>query len=474
MKKVKTGGGWPAVGYAWMKARAAGGTWALYKAMHTKNTCKSCALGMGGQKGGMVNEAGRSLQVCKKSLQAMVGDMQAAIPSEFWQTHGVAKLQSLTARQLEDCGRLVQPLLFHQGWTHYRPIDWEEALDRVVKTLRATPPDETFWYASGRSSNEAAFLLQLFARLYGTNHVNNVSYYCHQASAVGLTSVTGSGTATIVLDDIEHADVVFVIGGNPASNHPRLMHTLMHVRRRGGHVVIINPVKETGLVNFSLPSDLRSLLFGSPIASVYVQPDIGGDLALLIGIAKRVDELGAIDQRFLEDHCNGWPELAERLRTVSWQAIDAKSGVSWDDIDRIATLYAGSKNAVFAWTMGITQHVHGVQNVQAIANLALMRGMIGRPYAGLLPLRGHSNVQGVGSVGVTPKLKDALFERLESHFGIRLPRQPGLDPLACLERAAEGRLKVGVCLGGNLFGASPDATFTESALAKLRMLLCLS
>ncbi len=173
--------------------------------------------------------------------------------------------------------------------------------------------DETFWYFSGRSSNEAGFLLQLFARLYGTNNVNNCSYYCHQASGVGLASVTGSGTATIALEDLEHADLVFVIGGNPASNHPRLMRTLMHVRRRGGEVIVINPVVETGLVDFSVPSDVRSLLFGSEIASLYVQPHIGGDLALLTGVAKRIVEMGAHDEAFLDNHCEGWPELKSRL-----------------------------------------------------------------------------------------------------------------------------------------------------------------
>ena len=252
MKKVTRGGGWPAVWYTWSKAREAGGILKLWKAMRSKNACKTCALGMGGQPGGMVNEAGHFPEVCKKSLQAMVADMQAPIPTEFWRRHSIAELQSLSPRELERCGRLVEPLLYRAGQTHYTPIGWPEAYDRIVGALKATPPDATFWYFSGRSSNEAGFLLQLFARLYGTNNVNNGSYYCHQASGVGLSSVTGSGTATIELDDLEHADLVFVIGGNPASNHPRLMRTLMHVRRRGGQVIVINPVVETGLVNFSV------------------------------------------------------------------------------------------------------------------------------------------------------------------------------------------------------------------------------
>ena len=199
----------------------------------------------------------------------------------------------------------MQPVLYTRETGRYTPISWDDALGRIVDKLRATTPDETFWYFSGRSSNEAGFLLQLFARLYGTNNVNNCSYYCHQASGVGLASVTGSGTATIVLEDVEHADCVFVIGGNPASNHPRLMRTLMHVRRRGGEVIVINPIVETGLVNFSVPSDIWSLLFGTKIASLYVQPHIGGDLALLTGIAKRIDEMGAHDEAFLNAPLRG-------------------------------------------------------------------------------------------------------------------------------------------------------------------------
>ncbi len=474
MKKPKFGGGWHAILYAWRKSREAGGVWKMWKAMRTKNACKTCALGMGGQKGGMVNEAGRHFELCKKSLQAMAADMQGAIRTDFWSLYSVAQLQAFSPRELEYCGRLVEPVLVERGSDYYRPISWEEAYDRIARRLRDLSPNETFFYFSGRSSNEAGFLLQLFARMYGTNNVNNCSYYCHQASGVGLTSVTGSGTATIVLEDLEHADLVFVIGGNPASNHPRLMRSLMEVRRRGGKVVVINPAVETGLVNFRVPSDVRSLLFGTSIASLYVQPHIGGDLALLHGIAKRLDEMGAVDSAFLRQHCHGWPELATHLRQLSWNEIHAKSGVSQAEIDQLAEMYAAAKNAVFSWTMGITHHEHGVQNVQAIGNLALMRGMVGRPAAGLLPIRGHSNVQGIGSMGVTPQLKQAVFDRLQQHFQVQLPTTPGLDTMACMEAAAAGEAKLGVCLGGNLYGSNPDANFARSALQNLDTLVYLS
>ncbi|TWT47708.1 FdhF/YdeP family oxidoreductase [Botrimarina hoheduenensis] len=479
MRRVRTGGGWPAVAYTLKKAREAGGLWKFWKAMRSRNACKTCALGMGGQRGGMVNEAGSFPEVCKKSMQAMAADMQGAIPAAFWQRFGIAEMRAMTPKQLEAAGRLTTPLVVDQRDAqgrpaHYRPITWDEALERIVNRLAELSPDQSFWYFSGRSSNEAGFLLQLVARLYGTNNVNNCSYYCHQASGVGLASVTGSGTATLVLEDLDQCDLVFVIGGNPASNHPRLMRTLMDLRRRGGQVIVINPIRETGLVNFSVPSDVRSLLFGSEIASLYVQPHIGGDLALLTAVAKRLVEQGAHDEAFLSANTNGWEELKASYERVGWDELVAKSGVDRPTIDRIAEGYARSRGAVFSWTMGITHHAHGVQNVQAIANLALLRAMVGRPGAGLMPIRGHSNVQGIGTVGVTPQLKDAVFQRLQTHFGVTLPTTAGRDTLACMEDAAAGKLRFGLCLGGNLYGSNPDATFAAKALGALDQLVYLS
>ena len=474
MKKPSHGGGWQAIWYTLARASESGGWWKFYRALSTKNACKTCALGMGGQKGGMVNEAGHFPEVCKKSAQAMAADMQGGIPTQFFAGYSLPQLAKFTPRQLEKAGRITQPMIVRHGESYYQPVSWEDALQRITSKLRSLRADESFFYFSGRSSNEAGFLLQLFARLYGTNNVNNCSYYCHQASGVGLTSSTGSGTATITLDDVEHADCVFLIGGNPASNHPRLMRTLMNVRRSGGEVIVINPMVEVGLVNFKVPSDVKSMLFGSPIASLYVQPHVGGDLALLHGIGKRLLEVGGQDEAYLQAYCNGWPELKQYWQNLDWTQVETLSGVSRKTIDDIAQRYRGANRVVFSWTMGITHHAHGVENVQAIANLALARGMVGRPHAGLMPIRGHSNVQGIGSVGVTPQLKKALFERLESHFGVKLPTQAGKDTLACMESANEGTLKFGLCLGGNLYGSNPDSGFADKALANLEMLVHLN
>ena len=474
MKKLKSGGGWQAIWYTFRKAREMGGWMKAWTAMTSRNACKTCALGMGGQKGGMVNELGTFPEVCKKSLQAMAADMQGAIKPEFWQTYSIAQLQKFTPRDLETCGRLVQPVVHRAGENYYQPITWDDALGRIVAQLKKHAADETFWYFSGRSSNEAGFLLQLFARIYGTNNVNNCSYYCHQASGVGLATTIGSGTATVQLEDVEHADLVFIIGGNPASNHPRLMSTLMKVRNRGGEVIVINPVVETGMVNFRVPSNPWSILFGTKIASLYVQPHIGGDLALLAGIAKKLFETGDVDEVFLNSYCDGAAEWKAHLAALPWEEIERKSGCPKAEIEEIARRYAKAKNVVFGWTMGITHHAHGVQNVQAIVNLAAARGMIGREKAGLLPIRGHSNVQGIGSMGVTPQLKTAIFEKLQSEFNVQLPTKPGLDTLACMEEADAERLRWGVCLGGNLYGSNPDAAFAEQSLSRLEQLVYLN
>jgi len=477
MRRVTSGGGWASILYALKMGRRAGGLWRFVRALRSPNACKTCALGMGGQRGGMVNEAGHFPEICKKSMQAMAADMQGRIEPAFFAKYGYDALRTLSPRELEALGRVADPLYAGPDDRGYRTISWDEALDFCRRRLRETPPRESFFYFSGRSSNEAAFLWQLFARCYGTNNVNNCSYYCHQASGVGLKSAIGTGTATIQLDDLRRSDLFFLIGGNPASNHPRLMTELVHLRRRGGQVVVVNPLREVGLVNFRVPSDARSLLFGSPIASLYLQPNIGGDVALLCGIGKRLLEAGhehAIARAFISGHTEGFDAWRQAVQQLPWEQIEAESGVPRAEIERAAELYAASKATVFAWTMGVTHHRHGVDNVRAITNLALLRGMIGREGAGLLPIRGHSNVQGIGSVGVVPQLAEPVLRRLESHFGVKLPTEPGLDTLACIEAMRRGALRSAWCLGGNLFGSNPDSAGAAAAFAQLESAVYLS
>jgi molybdopterin-dependent oxidoreductase alpha subunit len=252
------------------------------------------------------------------------------------------------------------------------------------------------------------------------------------------------------------------------------MTTLMHFKRRGGKVVVVNPLKETGLVRFKVPSNLRSMIFGSTIADEYVQPHIGGDIAFLSGVSKAVLAQGGLDETFVTDHAEGWDRYLTFIESIDWEYIEQQSGVPRETIERIASLYSAAPIALFCWAMGITHHQHGVENVQAIANLAMMRGMLGRRGAGLLPLRGHSNVQGMGSMGVTPKLKTEIFNRLEELFGVELPTTPGLDTLDSMFRAADGDIDFNLCLGGNLYGSNPDSVFAARALGSIGMVVYMS
>lgn len=466
-KPLRAAGGLAAVRYTLARAREAGGIVRLTRRLSTHNACKTCAVGMGGQKGGMRNERGSFPEVCKKSVQAQAADMQPPIDEAFFRTHDVAALERMTPRELEHAGRLGFPIVWRAGDTHFRRLSWHEAQALAANAMRATPPARAFFYASGRSSNEAGFLLQCLARVYGTNNVNNCSYYCHQASGVALQQSIGTGTATVALDDLDHADLAVVIGANPASNHPRLITKLVELRRRGGKVIVINPLRELGLLRFRVPSDWRSMLFGSEVSDLYLQPHVGSDVALLKLLLKDVVERGAAELGFLAQHVDGWDEVAADLATTSRQELLAACGVDDAQVRAAASLIVASRATIYAWAMGITQHAHGVDNVQAIVNLALARGMLGREGAGLLPIRGHSNVQGVGSVGVSPALKGEFVRRLGELYGVALPETPGWDTLGSLDAAERGEVDFALLLGGNLFAASPDRAWAKRALQSI-------
>ena len=371
-------------------------------------------------------------------------------------------------RDLVRAGRLNTPLFCASNSDRYTPIEWDDALKKVTQSLATVSPDRTFFYSSGRSSNEAAFLLQIFARAYGTNNINNCSYYCHQASGVGLNGTIGSGTATVILQDLKKADMIWVIGANPSSNHPRLMTELLHCRRRGGQVIIVNPLIEPGLVRFKVPSDWKSMVLNeSEIASTYVQPNIGGDIALLKGISKVLIKQKRLDLNFINKHTNSFDEFEKDVNNTSWLDIEKSSGVARIEIEKLADLYYAADNVVFTWSMGITQHLHGVENVESIVNLALLRGMVGKKNAGLLPLRGHSNVQGLGSMGVTPSLKKQVLRNMEVLLDFKYPQKQGMDTLSCLHASERGEIDFALFMGGNLYAATPDSNFAISALRNI-------
>lgn len=445
------------------------------KALTAHNTCKACGLGMGGQKGGMTNEAGEFPAVCNKSIQAQSTDIQPGIPPELFEHHTLSDLQELDGHELEHLGRLATPLYKAADGDRYHPIGWDEALNLAAERFRKAGAPRTFFYSSGRSSNEAGFVLQLLARMFGTNNVNNCSYYCHQATGVGLGTTIGTGTATVELDDLDLCDLVMVIGANPSSNHPRFIHKLKGCRDRGGEVIIINPAKEAGLVRFALPKSPRSLLLGGDeIASDYIQPRIGGDLALLKGMAKAIIEANRHHPGFIAEHTVNAEAFLDDIASTDWPVIETASGLSRTDITRIAMKYASAKGAVIAWGMGITHHLYGSATVEYIANLALLCGQIGRRGAGLLPLRGHSNVQGIGTIGVKPVLASEVMARMEQTLGITLPRDKGMDTIACLEAAERGDIDAAMMMGGNLYEATPDTAFARRAFDRIGFKLYLT
>ncbi|MEE8307170.1 MAG: FdhF/YdeP family oxidoreductase, partial [Gammaproteobacteria bacterium] len=463
---LPAGGGAKKVLYTLMSVKRVGLKNAA-KALTSHNACKACGFGMGGQRGGMTNEMDEFPSVCNKSVQAQITDIQPPIPLAVFE-HTLAELKELDGHELEHLGRLGTPIYKPADGNHYQPVEWDFAVKRIAERLRQTDPARSFFYSSGRSSNEAGFLLQLLARLYGTNNVNNCSYYCHQATGVALGNTIGTGTSTVELKDLSGCDLIFVIGANPSSNHPRFIHQLKACRERGGDVIIINPAKEPGLVRFAVPKSVKSMLSGGTwIASDYLQPRIGSDIALFKGIAKAVIEAASIDNSFIDQHTQGFDDYCNDIRATTWDEIVQHTGVGRQDIERVAARYCAASNAVFSWGMGMTHHQHGVANVEQISNLALLRGMVGKRFAGLLPLRGHSNVQGIGTIGVKPVLAQDVFLKMEQELGVRLPSTAGVDTMAGMQAAARGDIDVALIMGGNLYAANPNSSWAERALDRI-------
>ena len=469
--KVSAGGGFPAIFYTFKKAFEAGGLFKFFSRMASKNTCKTCALGMGGQKGGMVNEAGHWPEFCKKSVQAQASDMTGVITEAFLEKTPIAHLAKMSSRELENLGRIAFPMIAEKNDTHFRKISWNDAMIRMASGFLNTTPDRVFFYSSGRASNEAAFLLQLVARAYGTSNINNCSYYCHQASGVALKQVYGSSTASITLDDLEKTDLAIVVGANPASNHPRLITQLVALRKRGGKVIVINPLKELGLSRFRIPSRPDSLLFGSTVSDLYIQPKVGTDIYLFKALLKRLIESGHLDEAFIANHTSGWEAVRQDTVNLSLESLLTDCGVSKESFDQLLQMMKQSHSAVLMWAMGLTHHAHGVDTILALCNIALSQGWLGKPGSGLLPIRGHSNVQGVGTVGVAPAVQEAFAKKMEDLFHITVPRETGLDTFASMRAAAEGKIDAAFLLGGNLYGSNPDAAWAQKALGNIPLVV---
>ncbi|MFM6312649.1 MAG: FdhF/YdeP family oxidoreductase, partial [Dolichospermum sp.] len=440
----------------------------LWQTLNHKSTCLSCAWGTGGQKGGFVNEAGEYLQRCAKSVEAIAAELQPGIKPDFFQKYNISELQELTSQECDNLGRLNYPLILESGSSHYQRISWEEVY-QIAKPAFSLTPATIASYSSGRSSNEAAYLLQLLMRSLGSNNLADCSDLCHAPSTVGLKKVFGSGTSMVSLESLQHSDCVVLIGSNAPANHPRLMNELIKLRDRGGKVIIINPQIEIGLVKFASPAfPIKSLLTGgSDISSLYLQPIPGSDVALFLGLQKSLIAQNLIKIEYLKSSTQNWQQILDYANNISWDDITKTCGLSPEEITATAYIIGKSERVVFAWAMGITQQTNGVNNVLSIANTALITGNAGKIGAGTMPIRGHSNVQGFGSMGVTVNLHEEIKQALSKLLGKPLNETPGYHTRDLIAAAELGKINTLFCLGGNLYAANPDLSQAKRALSQI-------
>ncbi len=406
-----------------------------------------------------------TFQFCENGAKAVTWEAtKKRVPPSFFAAHSVTELCGWSDYALENEGRITHPMAYDADSDTYQPVGWEEAFARIGAALRAqADPNAVEFYTSGRASNEAAFLYQIFAREYGTNNFPDCSNMCHEATSVGLPQSIGIGKGTVSLEDFDRCELIISIGHNPGTNHPRMMGTLHEASRRGVPIIVFNPLRERALERFTDPQDAVEMsTFGStPIASAYHQVKVGGDAAALKGIMKALlaleeTEGGVIDREFIAAHTNGFEAFAADLRATGWADISAVSGLTRPVLEAVARAYAASNATIIAYGMGITQHSKGTVNVQQIANLLLFRGNFGKPGAGICPLRGHSNVQGDRTVGITEKPGTAMLQRIHETFGFEPPTGHGHDAVAAMQAIIAGRSKILICLGGNLAVALPD------------------
>jgi molybdopterin-dependent oxidoreductase alpha subunit len=419
-----------------------------------------------------------TFEFCENGVKAVAAEATTKrVTPAFFAAHTVEDLMKQTDYELEQHGRLTDPMVYDAQTDRYQPIAWKDAFALIARHLnQLESPNQAAFYTSGRASNEAAFLYQLFVRMFGTNNFPDCSNMCHEATSRGLPTVVGIGKGTVTLDDFEAADTIIIFGQNPATNHPRMLGELREASRRGATIVSVNPLRERGLERFASPQHpIEMLTMGSTkIASTFIQPKLGGDFALIKGVAKHLIELDdqavakgterLLDLEFIRENTLGFEAFSEDLRNESWPLLESESGVAREDIEGLARIYTNGKRVIATWGMGITQHKHSVQTVHMLTNLLMMRGNIGREGAGLCPVRGHSNVQGNRTVGIEEQPTPAFLDRLGTVFHFNPPREHGLDVVETIEQMIEGRVTVLMGLGGNFAMATPDTHRTFDAL----------
>lgn len=411
-------------------------------------------------------------EFCENGAKAVAEEAtkQRATP-RFFANHSIAELSEHDEYWLGQQGRITEPMVKMSGATHYEPIEWEAAFELVGQYLRGLEsPNEALFYTSGRASNEAAFLYQLFARTYGTNNLPDCSNMCHESTGVALGESIGIGKGSVSLRDIYDAELIWLIGQNPGTNHPRMLSALETAKRRGAKIIAVNPLREAGLVNFRNPQIPRGVVgAGTDLADLFLPVRINGDLALLQGIGKLLHEWGAVDEEFIETHTTGYEAWANNVQRVDWTFVEETSGLSREQITEAAQMLRESGATIWCWAMGLTQHRNAVATIKEVVNLALVRGDIGKRGAGLCPVRGHSNVQGDRTMGVWERMPDDFLDRLGSEFGFEPPREHGLDVVDGIRALRDRKASFFLGLGGNFIHASPDTDLTSEAIASAGM-----
>jgi molybdopterin-dependent oxidoreductase alpha subunit len=400
----------------------------------------------------------------------------------FFAAHSVEEMSDWSDYRIGKSGRITHPMYLPRGESRYQPISWEEAFALIAEELRSCEsPHEAVFYTSGRTSNEAAFLYQLLVRQWGTNNLPDCSNMCHESSGVALSETIGIGKGTVTLDDIHQAEVILVVGQNPGTNHPRMLSALTECKKNGGTIIHINPLPEAGTTRFINPQNpVEVMLGGTQLADHYLQVKIGGDLALFRLINRELIRMetrqpGSVaDRSFIEQHTDQWDAFLQAADQLDEQRALADCGISMDRIPEIARILASHSKIITCWAMGLTQQKHAVGNIREIVNMHLLRGAIGKPGAGVCPVRGHSNVQGDRTMGIYEKPKESFLERIDQHFGIRCPREHGYDTVEAIEAMHKGKVRVFMAMGGNFISATPDSEFTGRAMQKCSLTVQIS
>ena len=413
-----------------------------------------------------------AFEFCENGAKAVADEaMKGGVNPDFFSKYTVQELSQKSDFWLNRQGRITHPMVLKKGSDKYIPIEWDEAIKLIAKRIqKSNDPDKSVFYTSGRTSNEAAFLYQLFARTLGTNNMPDCSNMCHESSGRGLGESIGIGKGTVTLEDFNHAGVILVIGQNPGTNHPRMLTALRDAKRNGAKIIHVNPLPETGLVRFKHPQDYMKLSFGSEaLADMHLQVKLGGDAALMHGLMKIQLENDSLDHDFITDSTSGFASVVNQVEQTCWDRIVSDSGLDKTDIEEAGQILSNSKATIACWAMGLTQHRNGVAVIQEVTNLLLMGGHIGKKGAGLCPVRGHSNVQGDRTVGIWERPSEEFLQKLDDACGIVSPREHGVDVVEAIDKMRAGNVDLFFCMGGNFISATPDTLATAEAINRVKL-----